>query len=103
MRQPAFIKQLSTAHAHLRSAARYLAVPPPSTLPNAGVPLDQVESLLTEEGLLNYMEQMALCGARELPQGGFWRDLERAAETLGREGRSNEFRERFVATLSPRA
>jgi hypothetical protein len=45
------------------------------------------------------MDLLAACGVQERPRGGFWRDMERAAETLGQMERATTYRAHFLFTL----
>lgn len=99
MTDPARIKQLSVAHAHLRSAKRYVSLRLPSGIPDNHVALAEVEKKVPEEVLLTCMDLLAACGVQECPRGGFWRDMELAAETLGQMERATKYRAHFLFTL----
>lgn len=99
MNDPVRIKQLSLAHAHLRSAKRYVSLRLPLGIPDNHVALAEVEKKVPEEVLVQCMDLLAACGVQECPRGGFWRDMERAAETLGHMERASTYRARFLFTL----
>ncbi len=101
MNDPVRIKQLSVAHAHLRSAKRYVQGVP-TGMPESYVPLAEVQQKLPEEVLLSCMDFLAAYGVQECPPGGFWRDMERAAETLGCVEHATAYRSRFLHTLATR-
>lgn len=90
---------LSSAHAHLRSAKRYVSLRLPLDIPDSHAALAEVEKKIPEEVLISCMDLLAACGVQECPRGGFWRDMERAAETLGYVDRTSAYRARFLFTL----
>ncbi len=100
MNDPVRIKQLSSAHAHLRSAKRYVSLRLPLAIPDDQVALAEVEKKIPKEVLVSCMDLLAACGVQECPRGGFWRDMERAAETLGHTERALAYRARFLFALS---
>lgn len=99
MNDPVRIKQLSLAHAHLLSAKRYVSISLPLGIPDNHVALAEVQQRLPEEVLLSCMDLLASRGLQECPRAGFWRDMERAAETLGRLEQAAAYRARFLLTL----
>ena len=99
MASPARIKQLSSAHAYLRSAARYVLTTLPPDVPAATVALGEVESVLTESLLISCMDALVVADGCEAARGGFWRDLQRAAEALGLVDQATSFHARFLETL----
>lgn len=98
MNDPVRIKQLSSAHTHLRSAKRYVSARLALGMPDNHVALAEVEKKIPEEVLISCMDLLAACGVQECPRGGFWRDMERAAETLGHVERALAYRARFLFT-----
>jgi hypothetical protein len=100
MNNPARIKRLLSTHAHLLSAKQYVSLRVPSDIPDSHVALAEVEQRLSEEALVSCMDLLAACGVQERPRGGFWRDMERAAEALGHMERATAYRARFLFTLS---
>lgn len=56
MNDPVHIKQLSVAHAHLRSAKRYVSLRLPPGIPDSHVALAEVEKSVPEEALLTCMD-----------------------------------------------
>jgi hypothetical protein len=95
----ALLKRLSTLHTHLRSAAGYLDAPVPPHIPEH-VPLAQTLELLSEPALIAWMTELAEAGAGGRPKAAFWRILEKAAEAVGSQERSVEYRVQFLAAVA---
>jgi hypothetical protein len=91
------IKQLSAAHANLLAAANYLepASRPPE-MPSKAVPLEKVLGVLSETSLHEWMAKLSAGGAVQSPKAGFWRALERAAESLALHEQQATFRTAFL-------
>ena len=97
MADVARIKQLSTVHANLLSAAEYLEpFSRPPEMPSNAVPLGKVLDVLSEISLQEWMAQLSASGSGQSPKAGFWRDLERAAESLALHEQQATFRSAFL-------
>jgi len=96
---PERIKRLSTAHANLLSAHRYLAQPLPAGVPTDSLPLAEVESRLSEDQLRQCIDGLSALGRAEAPKAAFWKDLAKAAGALGEPAMSHQFEQEFFAAL----
>lgn len=97
MTDVARITRLSAAHASLLAAASYLKpLLRPPELPSEAVPLGKVLDVLSEISLREWMVELSARGAVESPKAGFWRDLERAAESLALHEQQATFRAAFL-------
>ncbi len=100
MGDPARIKRLATAHSHLLSAKSYVSVDLATDFPASPVELRLVQTTLSESILLACMKDLEASGIAEGPRGGFWRDLQRAAEVLDQSVDARSYHAKFLATLA---
>jgi hypothetical protein len=99
MVDPQLIKRWKVTEALLARARRHLLRALPEIGEGQAQQLQQVDEYLVHNELGLAMEVLADIGAEHQCRGAFWRDLERAAESMELLERSVEYRERFHAAL----
>ena len=99
MKRTEHIKRLSVAHANLLSAAKRIDVLPPSSVPYMYVGIANVDSDLNEIALSEWIQELAMIGEKAAPRASFWRDLGRAADSLGRTADASAYEQRFHLAL----
>ena len=95
MPTPDTTKRLAIIHSHLLSAHKYLNAVVDTNVPLKPIALGSVEAELADGSLVALFEKLVEAGLKELPRGGFWRDLERAAEAMGNRTQELAMREAF--------
>ena len=99
MVDPLLIKRWKVTEAILGRARRHLLRALPETSEGLAHQLRQFDEYIDHNELELAMEVLADIGVEHQCRGAFWRNLERAAESMELLERSFEYRERFHAIL----
>jgi len=95
MTTPELWKRWKVTEAHLRSAQRALPEPPSEVAAEFERLLSEFSSFLDHNELELALDMLQELGELVACRGGFWRDLERAAESMSLSNRMPYFRTRF--------
>lgn len=100
MVDPHLWKQWKVCTALLADARRYLVEAAPHLQHEGLSELAQFEEYLQHNELGLALEELAELGKAHPCRGGFWRDLERAAEAMKLPDRAEEYRKAFLSVVS---
>lgn len=95
MNTPELWKRWKVTEAHLRSAQRALPDPPAEVAAEFEQLRSEFSSFLDHNELELALDMLQELGELVTCRGGFWRDLERAAESMSLSNRIPYFRTRF--------
>lgn len=102
MMTPELWKRWKVTEAHLRSAQRALPEPPTEIAGEFGRLQSEFSSFLDHNELELALDMLQQLGEMVSCPGGFWRDLERAAESMSLTNKMSYFKTQFEQSIPKR-